>query len=65
MIPSQFAILRKVTRIAGKALVFTDATPDDADFILEIRTDQHKGRLCPQRHQSWKDSGDGLMPPMR
>lgn len=65
MIPSRFPIPRKATRIARKAHVFTDATPDDADFILEIRTDQHKGRRMSttspvvERQRRWLNAHAG------
>lgn len=36
--------IRKAARIEGKTLVFRDATPADARFILSLRTDQRKAR---------------------
>ena len=36
--------LRKAKKIAGKTLAFRDATTDDAEFILSLRTDAQKSR---------------------
>jgi RimJ/RimL family protein N-acetyltransferase len=37
-------ILRKAKKVTGKTLVFRDATPDDATFILSLRTDSQKAK---------------------
>lgn len=36
--------IRKARRVVGKTLVFRDATVDDAEFILSLRTDEKKSR---------------------
>jgi len=36
--------IRKAVQIKGKTLTFRDATVDDADFILSLRTDHDKSR---------------------
>jgi RimJ/RimL family protein N-acetyltransferase len=36
--------IRKAAQVKGKTLIFRNATVDDADFILSLRTDQEKSR---------------------
>jgi RimJ/RimL family protein N-acetyltransferase len=36
--------LRKAARVEGKTLIFRNASPDDAAFILSLRTDAEKSR---------------------
>lgn len=36
--------IRKARRVMGKSLVFRNATVDDAEFILSLRTDEQKSR---------------------
>ena len=36
--------IRKASIVRGDTLIFRDATPDDAEFILSLRTDAEKSR---------------------
>ena len=38
------ASIRKAAIVRGDTLIFRDATPDDAEFILSLRTDAEKSR---------------------
>lgn len=51
--------IRKASRVVGDTITFRDATPDDAQFILSLRTDEEKSRYLSatandlQAQRSW------------
>ena len=47
--------IRKAALVRGKTLTFLDATVDDAEPILNLRTDEKKGRFLSATSDSLDD----------
>ncbi len=55
-------IIRKPIKVIGNTLVFRDAEPDDAEFILKLRNDKKKSRFISKtstdvnKQRQWLES---------